>query len=155
MSHTIAAPSVTQDPTSRNPFCLLHVRFGPAPLSTWDGTELEWVLRCGNSRRACGEHGPSFGKVSELKGKWDLVWKMDKNSVGHQEEHRDTPAQPWTAEEFCSVPLCTAWRCLSRGTTTFCTCTLIFDSTDKNISKIYPSFCTRIRGTVALEGKFL
>lgn len=115
----IAAPSVTQDSTSQNPSHLLHVHFGPAPLSTWDGTELEWVLCCGNCRRACRERGPSFGKVFELKGKWDLVWKMDKNSVGHQEGHGDVPAQPWTADEFCSVPLCTARGCPSRGTSLY------------------------------------
>lgn len=70
----IPAPSITQDPTSHNPFCLLYMHFGPAPLSTQDGTELEWVLLHGNCRRACREHAVLFGKVSDLKGKY-VVWR--------------------------------------------------------------------------------
>lgn len=45
----IAAPSITQGPLSCRPFCVLHSHFGPAPLSTRDGTELEQVLMCGTA----------------------------------------------------------------------------------------------------------
>lgn len=64
----ITAPTITQDPTSSH--------FGPAPLSTWNGTELEWVLLHGHCRRACRERGPLFGVpcFSNLKGAWSGRW---------------------------------------------------------------------------------
>jgi len=59
------------------------MHFGPAPLSTWDGTELEWVLLRRNCSRPCRERALPFGKASNLKGKWCVVWEMDTNGVGH------------------------------------------------------------------------
>lgn len=112
--------------------------------------------------------GPNSQELQkDLQRAWSPIWEgfQPKSQVGlgledgHRVDHwggvcvqGDTPAWYSPGRLMNSTQHRNVWQDTQLA---FLPEHLVFDNMDKNISKIYLSYCTRIRRAIALKEKFL